>query len=133
MLIVLAAAAALGSSPSPFGLWDAPTDRSRVRVAPCGPKICGFVVSSNHLAAHPDLRDARNADAALRGRPIRGLEIMEVAAADAGAFKGWVYDPDSGRTYRVTVRMTAADRLAITGCLVGPLCRTEDWTRAPAG
>jgi uncharacterized protein (DUF2147 family) len=134
MPIALFAAATLAAAASsPVGLWDSPTDHSRVRVAPCGPRICGFVVSSSHLTARPDLKDARNADATLRDRPIRDLKIMEVAIAEPGAWKGWVYDPDSGHTYEVTVRLTPGDRLAVTGCLVAPLCRTQAWTRASAG
>jgi uncharacterized protein (DUF2147 family) len=133
MLTLLAAATALASAPSPLGLWDTPVDHSRVRLSACGARICGYVISSAQLSAHPGQKDVHNGDPALRERPIHDLEIMEAQAADDGAWKGWVYDPSSGHTYEVRVRMAPGDHLEITGCLVRPLCRTQAWTRVRTG
>jgi uncharacterized protein (DUF2147 family) len=133
MLIALAAATVLASTAGPTGLWDTPVDRSRVRVAACGPQICGYVVTSTRLTAEPNQADVRNENPTLRSRRIRDLKIMEVGPAEGGEWKGWVYDPGSGHTYKVTVRMKPGDHLEVTGCLVAPLCRSQSWTRAPAG
>lgn len=125
-LAVLAAAA-------PLGVWDTPVDRSQVRVEPCGPDICGYVISSTRLTAQPDQKDVRNADPTLRNRPIRNLKIMQVHPADGSEWRGWVYDPNSGHTYRVSVRMKPGDHLELTGCLIGPLCRSQAWNRSGGG
>jgi uncharacterized protein (DUF2147 family) len=128
MLIALAAAAL-----TPIGLWDTPVDHGRIRVEPCGPQICGYVVSSTRLTAEPDQKDIRNENPALRARTVQNLKVVEVKESEPGAWKGWVYDPSSGRTYRVTLRMAPGDHVELTGCLIGPLCRTQSWTRAPGG
>lgn len=123
--------AALSSAASLVGLWNTPVDRSQVRVAACGDDICGYVIASTRLAVEPDQRDAHNPDASLRTRPVRNLKIMQIHAADAGQFRGWVYDPKSGHTYRVVVRLRPDDHLELTGCILGPLCGSQSWNRAP--
>jgi uncharacterized protein (DUF2147 family) len=130
MLGLLAAAALVSGQGSPIGLWDTPVDQGRVRVEACGGEICGYVVSSTRLASEPGQKDVRNSDPALRSRLVRNLRILQVRTADGTQWKGWVYDPNSGRTYRVTLRMKPGDHLELTGCLVGPLCRSLSWTRA---
>jgi uncharacterized protein (DUF2147 family) len=123
LLLALATVSALA------GLWDTPVDKSQVRVESCGPDVCGYVVSSARLVAEPDQKDVRNEDPALRSRLIKNLKIMQIHP-DGGAWKGWVYDPARGRVIHVTVRMKPDDRILITGCLVGPLCGSQSWTRA---
>jgi uncharacterized protein (DUF2147 family) len=125
LLVAVTAASAL------LGLWNTPVDRSQVRVASCGDEICGYVIASTRLTAEPDQRDVRNPDVSLRTRLIRNLKIMQVHSAEKGQFRGWVYDPKSGHTYRVVVRLRPDDHLELTGCLLGPLCGSQSWNRAP--
>jgi len=100
-------------------------------VESCGEDVCGYVVSSTRLTAEPDQRDVRNPDLSLRSRLIRNLKIMQIHPASEGQFRGWVYDPKSGHTYQVVVRMRAGDHLELTGCIFGPLCGSQSWNRAP--
>lgn len=103
-----------------------------MRVEPCGAEVCGFVTASRRLAVEPDQRDVRNPDQSLRNRLIRNLKIMQIhAAAEPGQFRGWVYDPKSGHTYQVVVRMRSGDHLELTGCILRPLCGSQTWERAP--
>lgn len=130
-LAAVAAAAGSGSLDTAAGLWRTPSDGgSLVRLAPCGPNLCGAVVSSRRLKNHPDQRDVRNSDPAKRDRALRGLRILEVTpGADRRQAEGWVYNPEDGRTYRGSVRFTADGRLQLTGCVVRPLCKTQIWVR----
>jgi uncharacterized protein (DUF2147 family) len=122
--------ATLSSAAALLGLWDTPVDKSQVRVEPCGEDVCGYVITSTRLTAEPNQRDIRNPDASLRTRPIRNLKIMQIHPAENDEFRGWVYDPKSGHTYRVVVRMRPGDHLSLTGCLIGPLCGGQSWDRA---
>lgn len=139
-LSLLAATVALANASSPVmaqsssiaGLWRTPVDGGgTVRIAPCGSDVCGTVVSSPRLRANPDQRDARNTDARLRDRPLRGLTILRATPDGAGRWTdGWVYNPEDGKTYRGSLQLTPDGKLRVTGCVVRPLCRTQTWERS---
>ncbi len=135
MVTALFALALAATSPSPapsvFGVWKTPVDAGVIRIAPCGARLCGAVVSSARLRVAPDQKDVRNRDPALRGRAIRGLTILEATAQGPGRWgAGWIYNPDDGGTYKASIEMVSPDRLHLKGCIVAPLCRTQTWTRA---
>lgn len=86
----------------------------------------------------PQDKDDKNPDPALRGRPIVGMKLMQGFARDSREWKGGeIYDPDEGKTYKATARLSdkSADVLLLRGYVGMPLFgRTEEWTRAaPAG
>lgn len=54
------------------GDWMLPSGAAKVRIAPCPAdraKMCGHVA----WLKTPDVRDAKNPDPALRGRPVVGM------------------------------------------------------------
>jgi hypothetical protein len=69
--------------------------------------------------------DAQNTDPSLRARPL-GL-----TPAAGGGWAGRIYSPEDGQTYRATVRQTAADTLAIEGCVLF-ICHKQVWRSASA-
>ncbi len=74
--------------------------------------------------------DARNPDAALRSRPLVGVEIVRGLRETApGVWSGGsVYNPDDGRTYTGTVRLRGG-ALELKGCALNVLCQTQTWRR----
>jgi uncharacterized protein (DUF2147 family) len=114
-----------------FGVWRTPVNGGGiVRIEGCGERVCGFVVSSPHLDAHPDQRDVRNSEPSLRNRRIKGLQILDARLiADDELGDGWVYDPEEGNTYSGSVLLLKDGRLRLTGCIFWPLCRSQTWTR----
>ena len=90
------------------------------------------MVDSLPLRRNPDMRDVHNPDPGLRGRPVHGLVMMT-------GFKGgpthWddgeLYNPNDGHTYHGTITMVDGHTLKLAGCIFGPLCRTQVWTRSP--
>ena len=80
VLTALAVAAAALASPAlasdPTGLWQTPTNGGQVRIERCGQALCGVLVTSSHIRADPNVRDARNKDESLRTRPLRGLRML---------------------------------------------------------
>jgi len=134
-LALAAAVAGPGILADAPGLWRTPTDGgSLVRLAPCGRNLCGVIVGSPRLKAHPGQTDVRNADPGKRERPLKGLRILEITPGASGEDgQGWVYNPEDGRTYRGAIRLTPDGRLHLKGCVVRPLCKTQVWVRAEGG
>ena len=112
------------------GLWRSPTKNGVVQVYACGAAICGRIVDGDDLHANPDIRDTRNKDASLQTRRVKGLTIMTGFTGGPSQWSGGtVYDPDSGNTYHGGVTLVDSNTLHLKGCIFGPLCRTQTWTR----
>lgn len=76
--------------------------------------------------------DDRNPDPSLRTRRLDGLTIMTGFQYDGdGRWSGGtVYDPNSGKTYKCTVKQLDANTLKIRGFIgISLFGRSETWTR----
>lgn len=132
MIALIMAVALSGgvSADAAAGQWRTQTRNGVVEIERCGQTICGRLLSSTGLSANPALTDLNNSDPKLRGRPLRGLQIMSGFALLQGAWSGGaIYNAQDGRTYRGTVTPVDADHLKVRGCIFVPLCKTETWTR----
>ncbi len=128
--LALAACAPVAAAEPVTGRWLTAEKTGVVEIAPCGAKLCGTIVKvAGPRRDNADLRDANNPNAALRGRRILGLPILTDFVARKDDWRGQIYDPNSGRTYRSIIKIGAQGRLEVKGCL-GPFCRTQVWTRA---
>jgi uncharacterized protein (DUF2147 family) len=140
LLLLVGAPPLAAAEPSPLGEWITEDGKARVRIQPCagrGDELCGVIAWSFRPADAPKegpLLDHRNADPALRRRPILGLPLMQgFRPAGAGRWDhGTIYDPEGGRTYRSTMRLSSADRLEVSGCVLF-ICRRQTWRRAAGG
>lgn len=100
-----------------------------ITVAPCGNRRCGHITRIiRRKPGEPDY-DVHNDDPALRSRPILGIELLQDLRWDDGAWRGQVYNPEDGGTYRTEVRPAANGALEVKGCVV-ILCRTRVWPAA---
>jgi uncharacterized protein (DUF2147 family) len=85
--------------------------------------------------AGQDKVDRENPDAALRDRPVLGLQIMFEFeyAGDNRWKKGTIYAPDDGKTYKCKISLSEDGVLKVRGYIgISMLGRTEEWTRVPA-
>jgi len=127
LLSVLAAAALPDAV---VGRWQTPTRHGVVDIVACGPSICGRLVDSDGLRADPRLRDTKNKDAAKQDRPLKGLQILQgVGYRDGSWAGGTIYNAEDGGTYQATLTLANRDTLKVKGCIVWPLCKTQDWHR----
>ncbi|WP_228242361.1 DUF2147 domain-containing protein [Porphyrobacter sp. GA68] len=135
-LIALAAVAAflvaapLAAAQPIEGRWITQDGDAVVTVAPCGRSLCGTI--SRFLVTPPEgagQRDVNNPDARLRTRRILGLPVLTDFSPDGDVWRGRIYDPKSGRTYRSVLERRDARTLAVKGC-IGPICRTQLWRQA---
>lgn len=113
------------------GLWRTPSKHGVVEVYDCEAALCARVVTSDTLKANPDLRDVHNADPSLRSRSMKGVVVISAMTGGPTEWKGGrAYDPDDGKTYSGSLRLTDPDTLTMKGCVVAPFCLSQTWRRA---
>lgn len=137
------------------GVWIDHTGRGAVEIAPCAvlaaaaagapppvadpaapkPNLCGRIVwlqDPNDPQGRP-LVDGLNKDAARRGAPICGLQIIGEAKpqADGSWDNGWIYDPEQGSSFDLELRLRNPETLQVKGYMgVKFLSETFVWRRA---
>lgn len=144
LLPVAAVCDAVGEGDAILGLWQtAPTDKgyARVRIEVADGVYGGRIVwlsepdfpPGDPAAGTPKV-DRLNPDPSVRGRPILGLPLMEGFRYEGdGVWKGGrIYDPESGKTYRATMRLDEDGSLRVRGFVgISLLGRTTVWVRPP--
>lgn len=113
------------------GRWVTESKDGVVEIYQCGASLCGKL--SKFLVmppAGPGAKDANNPDKALRNRTILGLNILTGFKSDGKEWRGQIYDPKSGKTYRSIVYKGKSGNLVVKGC-IGPFCQAQTWV--PAG
>ncbi len=94
------------------GTWLRDDGNARVRIAPCGDKIC---------ATNLWIGDTSKGEAA--GDKL----VMTLARQPDGTFSGSAYDAKRDWTYSMTITATPG-ALTTRGCIVGRLiCRDVNW------
>ena len=113
-----------------MGRWKTETRGGIVEIQRCGASICGRLLTSDLLRTDPNLKDTRNSNAALRNRPLRGLQILSgFTQSGSGWTGGKIYNAEDGKTYGSDVTPSGANQLKVRGCVFKPFCKTQTWTR----
>ena len=126
-LAVISTAASFAPMPV-TGRWLTVEGKALVDIAPCGQMLCGRIARVLKPRPGGPAIDVNNPDATLRTRPIAGILILSDFKSADDRWKGRIYDPESGRTYRSEL-IRAGGTLKVKGC-IGPFCRTQEWTAA---
>ena len=108
------------------GTWLTEDRDTHVEIAPCGRSLCGRVVK--FLVAPPggiDQRDTENPDPKLRNRRLLGLAVLTGFTRDGDQWRGRIYDPKSGKSYRSVLERNG-NTLVVKGC-IGPFCQAQKW------
>ncbi|MGJ3626125.1 DUF2147 domain-containing protein [Sphingomonas sp. MMS24-JH45] len=125
---LLAPAAASAATPI-AGRWLTADGSGVVTVAPCGGTVCGRLTEIVKATPGAAKTDVNNADAKLRNRPILGLPILSGFVDKGGDWRGTIYDPRNGKSYKSIVSRGADGSLAVKGCIAF-FCQTQRWTPA---
>ena len=130
------AGAAHADDAAVIGYWVTPDHGAVVNITPCdGGGLCGRLVGLRTDHKPGDVpRDIHNPDKTKRNAPSCGLQLMGGLKAEPGSVSkwdgGWVYDPESGSTYRAEMHLDGSDRLKLRGYLgISLFGQTQDWTR----
>ena len=134
LLAVLAAAPAAAQAPTPIGVWLHDNKRIQVEIAPCGERLCGKLVWFRRPkdAEGLPLADVKNADPALRTRPLLGLTILRDLrrTGERTWEEGRIYNPDDGKDYRALMTIQADGSLRVRAYVMLPLFgKNFTWTR----
>jgi uncharacterized protein (DUF2147 family) len=115
-----------------LGIWQEPGG-AKIEVHRCGGAVCLKVLTLSRDA--PGTVDMKNPDAALRARPVIGLEIGQGFHLDDAnhAEGGRLYDPKSGRTYSGTMTSDGATMRLRGYVWLKMFGRTEEWKRVSEG
>jgi uncharacterized protein (DUF2147 family) len=136
--------AALALSPTPAaaardvtGVWVTDDGEGAVDIQPCGEQLCGRIVwlkDPVDSKGQPQ-RDSNNPNPAARQRLLCGAPILEglKRQSDDSWDGGSIYDPEEGKTYKVTLKLDDQQRLQVTGYIGYKwLGETVVWTRGDA-
>ena len=112
------------------GRWVTESKDGVVEIYQCGAQLCGklakFLVTP---PAGAGAKDINNPNKALRGRTILGMNVLTGFTEKGNEWKGQIYDPKSGKTYRSIVYKGKSGNLVVKGC-IGPFCQAQTWTAA---
>ena len=115
------------------GRWLSGDGDGWIEVTIEGDRLVGRIAGSpNDRPGGAPRYDELNPDPALRGRPLKGLTIMSGFRYDKDGrwVDGRIYDPNSGNTYKGTIRQVDANTLKLRGYVgISLFGRTETWTR----
>ena len=126
---LIAAAPLLAAQPVE-GRWLTEERDAVITIGDCGKTLCGRI--TKFLVTPPqgaDQRDVNNRIPKLRSRKLLGMPVLTGFTEDGDEWRGEIYDPKSGKTYRSIIRRKNAATLEVKGCL-GPFCQTQTWKRA---
>lgn len=119
---------AMAAPASINGKWKTEDKDAIVTINKCGASLCGKI--TQFLVTPPDglgQKDVNNPDKNLRNRTILGLSFLTGFKADGNKWKGRVYDPKSGKSYKSILYKAKDGRLVVKGCIAF-FCSTQRWT-----
>ena len=97
-----------------------------ITIARCGSSRCGTITKIIKNKPGEPNRDVHNDNPSLRDRPILGIRLITGLKWDDDRWRGEIYNPEDGNTYRAEVRPARGGALEVKGCLAF-LCRTRVW------
>lgn len=130
----VALASAVPARADPQGLWETEGGKSRVLIEPCNSGLCGRIVwlQNSVNSDGTDVLDTKNADEALRSRPVIGIELLS-GFSETGSNRwtgGRIYNPEDGKTYSSRLALRDDGTLRVGGCVLF-ICKSQTWVRVP--
>jgi uncharacterized protein (DUF2147 family) len=111
------------------GKWVTDDQKAIVTIQPCGSALCGHVTRLLKVTAGVPKTDVRNPDPALRSRPMLGLAVLTEFTDSGSDWRGKIYSPEEGKTYKSIVSRNPDGTLKVKGC-ISFFCRTLIWRPA---
>jgi uncharacterized protein (DUF2147 family) len=104
------------------GRWFTDKKDSIIEIGQCGATVCGKIVKI--IAPTKDGKPAVDSN-----NPILGMTLLSGFKDDGSSWRGQIYDPRAGKTYKSFLARLPNGTLQVKGC-VGPFCRTIIFTPA---
>ena len=100
-----------------------------VEVGRCGAVTCGKIAKVVKARPGAPSTDVNNRDESLRSRPILGMPILSDFTDRGKDWRGQIYDPRNGKTYKSIVSRNTDGSLKVQGC-IAMFCQTQTWRPA---
>lgn len=116
--------------PAPFGVWRTQMHGALVEMRLCSDNSpCAFLKWFNPTLTRGITNDLRNPNRAQRTRALIGVPILWGLRNNGNGWdNGKIYNPETGQTFKGSMRIISENRIQVTGCW-GHLCRSEIWIR----
>jgi len=112
------------------GNWVSQDGKGVVTIAPCGNALCGHISRFTEKGRiEGPATDSHNPNPALRSRSLIGVQVLSGFVADGNEWRGSLYYPFGGKTYRAFISRNADNSLKVRGCWYF-ICRTVKWPAA---
>lgn len=135
LLIALFLAEPTSAAPADIeGTWLSGDGDGLIEIRVDGTAITGRILGSPNSGPERPTTDVRNPDPQLRDRQLIGLDIFAGFTYDGDNrwSGGFIYDPNSGKTYRGKLRLVDPGTLEVRGFIgIALIGRTDTWTRQP--
>ena len=119
--IGLFAAPAMADAKSPIeGRWK--KGNLVIQIAPCGGNLCGTVVRAS---AKQQAKAERGSGTDLIGARL----IRNIDQTGPNTYRASVFLPDRNMHARGTIRQVSPNALAVKGCVLGVICKSQSWQR----
>jgi uncharacterized protein (DUF2147 family) len=119
------------------GVWITADGDGLVEFRFLDEQLGGVIAGSHSDPDHtkPARYDDLNPDPGLRERPLLGLAIVtNLLSSGNNKWKGRVYDPNTGKTYKCTITLVDSNTLKLRGYIgFSLLGETRVWTRKQSG
>ncbi|MCD2315769.1 DUF2147 domain-containing protein [Sphingomonas sp. IC-11] len=137
MTITRAAAALLALSLAGYahaaqpiaGRWLTEDGSAIIQVGPCGTSTCGRIAAVVKPRPGAPTTDVNNPDPSLRNRSMVGLPILSGFTDAGNEWRGRIYDPRNGKSYKSIVTRGENGTLRVKGC-ISFICQTQVWKAA---
>lgn len=124
---------ALAAANDVVGVWVTPEAKSNVQISQSGGKFIGKIISLKEPTEKGKPKvDNKNPQAALRNRPLQGLQILSgLSFKDDMWVGGTIYNPTDGKTYSCQMKLKDKNTLELRGYVMGmpALGKSQIWKR----
>ena len=119
-LAVLASPASANAKSPLEGRWK--KGNLVVQIAPCGRELCGTVIRAS---AKQQAKAERGSGTELIGARL----IKDIDRTGPNTYRASVFLPQRNMHARGTIKQVSANTLAVRGCVLGVVCRSQTWVR----
>jgi len=121
-----------------IGRWLTEKGDAVVEFYRCANEVCGKLAWMAHVPRDgTPARDRKNPDESLRQRPLCGLTMLGgFRSAEKGREwqGGWIYNPETGQTFKAQLQIEQPGQLKLRGYVGLPIFgQSQTWTAAEDG
>jgi len=111
------------------GYWATSNLTSVVEVSQCGDTLCAEIAWLWDISvAGRRMLDEKNSQSSRQTESLLDLQLFSRFKKEGETWKGRIYNPEDGRTYRASITSRSKNILRVRGCW-GPFCLTQTWRR----